>query len=864
MAATLDQMQQELYGLRQQVTNFEINVVPNLSTQLARAYDTIENNQKEATMGLVKNLEDVKIAIDAFATTQNLRWDNAHEQLAQRFTDYEVIFKDSQTKFDILQALIRESGGGSFEDFGRQFVHHGQQVNQLSHNADMLKAEIDQAKDMLKHGMGLVNDRITEEVKQQHKFREDLDLITKDTNGDVKAALNKIADYKTSYVKKNIMEHRAITNLDKLTGDKRQYNLWLEKFKSAFDQVDEGMVRSVLTILENNMDMLKPKHEGNWNEEVANKLAELNITTDEMDLVKKRLYAVLIDKVNGDMIIDIKNTPRDGLLSFLTMHRWFMETSGQGLAAKRTYVMHPPQAKTENDIYEAVRKWERELEDLMKLKGNADPIMDDTLKITALKDICCGKIKDVIDLRESQTSDFNEIRNEVMTYAMKKKAESYKPTTQDGASLNNLLARVQQKFSQGQSNYYPSWGYEQSQIDNWSLNPMGGGMDVPTPATPDVNSEDEMVNQLMALMGKGGKGPKGGGKGKGKFNGNCHNCGGYGHSARYCKKPKGEGKGYSPKGSYGGKDGGKGKGKGPGCWTCGDLTHYAKGCPKGKGKGGMNWLGDANQGGEVQAQTGLPALQNGAMFNLGGGKTNNISGYWQGGEFCLLEEENKEATQPLCTICEHDHSWTDVVKGKKKKTDSTPMPVVKEEELNVIDLNGMWERVTMTADTGAVNHVVMPTVAPHVKLQDTPASLAGASFTGAEGSKMPNLGQKDVTGVTAEGLSVEMSWQVAGKLRRNLAAIGKICSKGSGNRAVFEDDSGYIENKVTKAVIPMTKVGNLYEFDIWLPRTGKTPPKDVIVTGKAANAFAVLNQNGEADIEDFDTESGFTRLLDAM
>ena len=61
---------------------------------------------------------------------------------------------------------------------------------------------------------------------------------------------------------------------------------------------------------------------------MASKLAELNIGTTELDVIKKQLYAVFIDKVNGDMIIDIKNAPRDGLLSFLTMHRWFMETSG--------------------------------------------------------------------------------------------------------------------------------------------------------------------------------------------------------------------------------------------------------------------------------------------------------------------------------------------------------------------------------------------------------------------------------------------------------------------------------------------------------------------------------------------------------
>ena len=80
---------------------------------------------------------------------------------------------------------------------------------------------------------------------------------------------------------------------------------------------------------------------------------------------------------------------------------------------------------------------------------------------------------------------------------------------------------------------------------------------------------------------------------------------------------------------------------------------------------------------------------------------------------------------------------------------------------------------------------------------------------------------------------------------------------------MFDDAGSYIENKTTKAQIPMRKVGGLFEFDLWLPRAKddhvKSPAKST------NNMFAVLNEKGEADIEDeLNTDSGFTRLVERM
>jgi len=395
MATPLEQVQLEVMGLRQQVQNLEVNSIPAVTQRITLAFDTIAQHQEALTAWQITQLDNIKTAVDGYANDQKKQWSEAVNELKVKFNEQDAKFMDAQAKFTIMEEMICGCAGGSFTDFQNKFGNMEQQLVQLNHNINMHAVDISQVKDMIKHGMGLVNDRITTEVQLQNKFKQDLDYITKDTGGDLQAALAKIKDFnQDKRGGKNIMEYKAISNMEKLTGDKRNYNLWLEKFKNAFVQVDGGRVRAVLTVLENNMDMLKPKQEGSWNGEVAAKLADLNIGTEELDLIKEQHYTVLIDKVNGDMIIDIKNQPRDGLLSFLVMHRWFMETSGQGIAQKRTYVMHPPVAKSEAHIYEAVRQWEREIEDLMRLKGTTEPILDDSMKITALKAICCGKIKE--------------------------------------------------------------------------------------------------------------------------------------------------------------------------------------------------------------------------------------------------------------------------------------------------------------------------------------------------------------------------------------------------------------------------------------------------------------------------------------
>ena len=49
-------------------------------------------------------------------------------------------------------------------------------------------------------------------------------------------------------------------------------------------------------------------------------------------------------------------------------------------------------------------------------------------------------------------------------------------------------------------------------------------------------------------------------------------------------------------------------------------------------------------------------------------------------------------------------------------------------EVNAINTCGEWEKITMAADSGAVDHVIRKDEAPSVQLQETAASKAGMCY----------------------------------------------------------------------------------------------------------------------------------------
>ena len=71
--------------------------------------------------------------------------------------------------------------------------------------------------------------------------------------------------------------------------------------------------------------------------------------------------------------------------------------------------------------------------------------------------------------------------------------------------------------------------------------------------------------------------------------------------------------------------------------------------------------------------------------------------------------------------------------------------------------NGKYEMITVTADSGAADHVAPKNVATHLRVQETSASRQGMKYVAANRHKIANEGQKTIRGLTDEGMPLGMT-----------------------------------------------------------------------------------------------------------
>ena len=95
----------------------------------------------------------------------------------------------------------------------------------------------------------------------------------------------------------------------------------------------------------------------------------------------------------------------------------------------------------------------------------------------------------------------------------------------------------------------------------------------------------------------------------------------------------------------------------------------------------------------------------------------------------------------------------------------------------------------ITVDSGAGKSVMNTDAIPEYPFQEFPGQIQGQHFLGAGGERLPNLGQKCVPLMTADGVSRLATFQIA-PVRKPLLAVSASCD--AGQLCFFDNDGSYI------------------------------------------------------------------------
>jgi len=126
-----------------------------------------------------------------------------------------------------------------------------------------------------------------------------------------------------------------------------------------------------------------------------------------------------------------------------------------------------------------------------------------------------------------------------------------------------------------------------------------------------------------------------------------------------------------------------------------------------------------------------------------------------------------------------------------------------------------WEQMSILIDSGSTETVAPEKALAGYELISTDWSEMGKGYSAANGTDIPNLGEKIVKGQTQNGMWCTMRFQVC-NVTKPLGSVSRICQAGS--RVIFgpPDEGSYIEHIVTKKRTMLRQSKGLYYLDMWI------------------------------------------------
>ena len=153
---------------------------------------------------------------------------------------------------------------------------------------------------------------------------------------------------------------------------------------------------------------------------------------------------------------------------------------------------------------------------------------------------------------------------------------------------------------------------------------------------------------------------------------------------------------------------------------------------------------------------------------------------------------------------------------KPKDAEALNLFITKEPEgINTVG-DDEWVKVEVAVDSGATETVMGErTLAGVIDISDSPAMRRGVTYEVADGTTIPNLGERKFLAISEEGVARGITAQVCA-VNKTLMSVSKVVNKG--NRVVFDDEGSYIQDKTTGDVSWMRQAGGMYYIDLWVSK----------------------------------------------
>ena len=133
---------------------------------------------------------------------------------------------------------------------------------------------------------------------------------------------------------------------------------------------------------------------------------------------------------------------------------------------------------------------------------------------------------------------------------------------------------------------------------------------------------------------------------------------------------------------------------------------------------------------------------------------------------------------------------------------------------------GGWTRVRVIPDSGAIESVAPPDMAPQFAVRPSAGSQRGQQYVTASGDEIPNEGEQVVPAMSRDGNMLPHRWQIA-DVTRPLQSVGELCDQG--NRVTFGRGGGVIQNLAIGETSSLSRENGTYILDLWIPPAAGFP-----------------------------------------